>query len=77
MEPLSLIDRFISWCFSSPVKRKFCKHHIVTHFTAEIFSVDGYERCGGVATCSKCPETFFVYVPANEVEREDAMQISG
>jgi hypothetical protein len=74
MEPLGLVDRFISWCFSRPIKRTLCNHQIVTSFTAEIFYVSGYERCGGTGICSKCGDSFTVYVPADAAEQEHAMQ---
>lgn len=52
----------------------FCSHtKIVTDFTAEVFLVEKYERCGGSATCSKCGKSFHVYVAGNINEKYDAL----
>lgn len=53
----------------------FCRHSLMTEFTAEVFK-QGFERCSGVALCKRCEKGFMVYVPANELEKEEARKRS-
>jgi hypothetical protein len=70
MRPLNIFERIIEW-LSDTWKRVSCRHHqIVTLFTGERFTKDGWERCSGVATCRDCGADFHVLIAANDEERK-------
>ena len=70
MEEPGFMARIWQWIISP---RGGCSHNIVTAFTAEVFTAEGYERCSGAGFCTRCEQDFFVHVPANQVEKNEAM----
>lgn len=68
MKELSFLEKLL-WWFRHDLKTYFCDHRsIFTHFSADIFTITGYDRCSGSAECDKCGKSFGVYVPKNEEE---------
>jgi transcription elongation factor Elf1 len=78
MKSPTIFQRVIQAIIDCPTTfRQFrCRHQLVTDFTAEVFTVDKWERCGGNATCSKCMASFNVYIPGNEAEQLKALELN-
>jgi transcription elongation factor Elf1 len=72
MKEISKLQKIIWFITDIPLRTKqsFCHHRFFTMFSAEVFTVEKYERCSGSAECSKCGLSATVYVPENEKEIE-------
>jgi transcription elongation factor Elf1 len=65
-----IIDYF-TWRLPRQYKQFRCSHSkIITVFTAQVFLIEKWERCSGVAYCKDCGKDFGVSIPANEDERK-------
>lgn len=73
----TLLEKVVDFITSIPQRAKEarCRFHkfMPIGFTAEVFTVEKFERCSGAAICIKCGSEAIIYIPANKSEAESAL----